>query len=276
MFRNKMSRTRKSPPAGVESLQAHERNRVMLKSLLMGGLVVNAVLVLILVYTVFVHMPYFNLRQIDVIGNDYLSPTDVVKASGIQSGANLLLLNLRATAARIRSHPRVRAASVYRRFPGRLTIEIEERIPRAVLAAGKLFYVDRQGEVFPRLTPEDSVRFPLFTGIKPHQLKSREADVRRIIALGLGLLEVLERKASGLTESQISEIRLNLDDGLTLITRSGRRIIMGQGSLELKIERLARLRNFLLKSGRWHNARIIDLNFEDRALVRPGRMRIQG
>lgn len=276
MFGKRLSRTRKSRPAGGDSLQAQERNRVMLKSLLMGGLVVNAVLVLILVYTVFVHMPYFNLQQIDVTGNDYLSPTDVVKASGIQSGANLLLLDLGATATRIKSHSRVRAASIYRRFPGRLIIEIEERNPRAVLAAGKLFYVDRQGEVFPRLTPGDSVRFPLLTGIKPHQLKSREADVRQMLALGLGLLEVMERNASGLTESQVSEIRLDLDDGLTLITRSGRRIIMGKGSLELKMDRLARLKNFLSKRGRWHNARIIDLNFEDRALVRPGRTRIQG
>ena len=276
MFRKKPSRTRKSRPAGVESVQARETNRVMLKSLLMGGLAVNAVLALILVYTVFVHMPYFNLQQIDVTGNYYLAPTDVVKTSGLQAGTNLLLVDLGATAARLRSRPRVRGASVYRRFPGRIIIEIEERNPRAVLAAGKLYYVDRQAEIFPRLTPGDSVRYPLFTGIKPHELKSREAEVRQMLALGLGLLEVMERNVSGLAESRVSEIRLDLDNGLTLLTRSGREVIMGKSSLELKMERLARLKKFLSKRGRWHNARTIDLNFEDRALVRPGRTRIQG
>jgi cell division septal protein FtsQ len=252
------------------------RNRAILRSLLIAGLTVDAVLGLIFVYLFFLHMPYFNLEQIDVLGNRRLSRAEVLEASEIELGANLLTIDLNTIVAGLNRHAWIRSASVHRRFPGQLIIEIEERTPRAILAAERLYYVDDQAEFFARLLPGDSVNYPLFTGITSQELKSNASEVRELLRLGLGLLEILEHTVSDAEAFTISEIRLNLEDGLSLKTDSGRLIILGKSGLEHKMDRYVRLKRFLSGRGEWQNAWTINLDFEDRALVRSDKPRLQG
>lgn len=241
---------------------------MILKSLLVAGITIDSVLGLILIYLLFLHLPYFNLQQVDVTGNRRLSRAEVIEAAEIEAGTNLLTVNLGIISAKLNRHPWIRAASVYRRFPGQLIVEIEERTPRAILAAEKLYYVDEQAEFFSRLLPGDSVNYPLFTGVTDSQLKGNASEVREMVRLGLGLLDLLERTRSAGDVSRISEIRIDLEDGLSLQTRSGRMLVLGKNEFERKLNRYARLKRFLTRRGRWHNARIINLDFEDRALVR--------
>lgn len=251
-------------------------NPAILRTLLIVGLTVDAALGLIFVYLFFLHMPYFNLRQIDVTGNRRLSRGEVLEASQIELGANLLTIDLNAIVAELKRHAWILSASVHRRFPGQLIIEIEERRPRAILAAERLYYVDDQAEFFARLLPGDSVNYPLFTGITGRQLQSNASEVRELLRLGLGLLEISERTVSEAEAFTISEIRLNLEDGLSLKTDSGRLIILGKSGFEHKMRRYVRLKKFLSGRGEWQNAWIINLDFEDRALVRSDKPRLRG
>jgi cell division septal protein FtsQ len=221
-------------------------------------------------------MPYFNLQQIDVTGNRRLSHDEVVEASDLEIGANLLTIDLNTVVAELKRHPWIRTATVHRRFPGQLIIEIEERTPRAILAADKLYYVDDKAEFFARLAPGDSVNYPLFTGITDQELKSNSSEVRELLRLALDLLEIVEHTAFDAESFIISEIRLNLEDGLCIKTDSGRLVILGKSGFENKMQRFARLKQFLRARGEWQNARIIDLDFDDRALVRPNKPRLQG
>jgi cell division protein FtsQ len=252
------------------------RNRKFLKSLLMGCLTLDAILILLLLYMLFLHMPYFNLQQVDVTGNRRLSRPEVIEASEIEDGINLLTVDLSAIAARLRRHPWIRFATVYRRFPGKLIIEIEERTPRAILAAGKLYYVDEQAEFFTRLLPGDSVNFPLFTGVTAEDLQANAPEIQEMVRTGFGVLDLMERTGSEIDPSGIGEIQLNLKAGLSLQTRAGRVLVLGKSDFELKIQRYERLKRFLTRRGEWNNARIINLDFEDRALVRSDKARLQG
>jgi len=228
-------------------------------------------------YLFFLHVPYFNLQQVDVTGNSRLSRTEVIEASQIESGTNLITVDLGVIAERLKRHPWIRSASVYRRFPAQLIVEIEERTPRAILSAGKLYYVDDQAEIFTRLLPGDPVDFPLITGVTPDQLETDGPEIREMIRSGLNLMDLMERSGSDLELSEVSEIRVDLDDGLSLHTRSSRIVVLGKANFEQKMQRYGRLRKFLTQTGEWHNARIINLDFEDRALVRSAdRARLQG
>ncbi len=89
-------------------------------------------------------------------------------------------------------------------------------------------------------------------------------------------MDLLERTGSEIDPSGIAETRLNLDEGIALQTRSGRMVIFGRGDFELKLSRYGRLKKFLTQTGEWNNARTINLDFEDRALVRSDRSRLQG
>ena len=255
---------------------SRSKNRSILKSLLITALSIDALLGLILVYFVFLHVPYFNLQQIDVTGNRRLSRAEIIEVSKIGIGANLLTIDLNEIAADLKRHPWIRSATVHRRFPGQLVMEIEERTPRAILATEKLYYVDDQAEFYTRLLPGDSVNYPLFTGITDEALKSDASEVRHLLGLGLGLLEILERIGPGEDAFAVSEIRLNIEDGLSLKTDSGRLIVLGKGGLETKIQRYLRLKRFLTRRGEWQNIQVINLDFEDRALVRSDKQRFQG
>ncbi|MBM4327920.1 MAG: FtsQ-type POTRA domain-containing protein [Deltaproteobacteria bacterium] len=248
----------------------------ILRSVLLVMLCGNAALAVLLAYVIFLHFPYFTLHHVEVMGNHHLSGAEVIEASEVETGTNLLTLDLGAVASRLKRHPWVKAVSVYRKLPGRLVIEIQERNPRAILAAGKLYYVDEQGEIFTRVLPGNSVRYPLLTGVTLEELSKKGAEVRKSVRRGLMVLEALEKGVSGLAVASVNEVRISLDRGLTLHTNRGRTLVLGTEDFELKLRRYERLKRFLTRRGEWNNAKFIDLDFEDRALVSPGRAREQG
>jgi cell division protein FtsQ len=249
---------------------------VILRYLLITAICVNGTLGLLLLYVVFLRMPYLNLQHIDVHGARHLSREEVVEASDLEGGTNLLTVNLGNVAGKLRRHPWIRSASVFRRFPGRIIIEIQERIPRAILAAGRPYYVDETADYFTRVFPGDPVNYPLFTGVKPDQLGSEGPQVREMLRRGLALLDLLERKRSGLKPGDLAEIRIDLNNGFSLITMSGRTIVLGKDRFAAKIDRFARLKRFLARRRKWGGARFIDLDYDDRALVRSSGARRKG
>ena len=268
---------RKHPLTASDTVYKRQRNRRILKGLLIVTLTADCMLFVALVALVLVYLPYFNLREVEVVGNRRLSRTEVVEASGMESGANLLTVNIGAIAERLRRHPWIRSAAVYRRFPGRIVLEIEERTPRAILAANKLYYVDEQAEFFTRLLPGDSVRLPLFTGVKEEDLRASGSEIKDMLRNGLRLIDYMDKGTCGLDIAEISYIRIKVEEGLRLYTTSGQVVILGKSDLEQKMERFGRLKKFLTQRGEWHNAREINLDFEDRALVRSSdKARLQG
>ncbi len=259
-----------------DTLRSRLRNRKILKRVLGVVLGLDIMLGGLIIYLLFLHVPYFNLQHVDVTGARRLSKDEVVEISEVCSGVNLLTVDLNQIALKLRRHPWIRSASVYRRFPGQMIIEIDERTPRAILASGKLFYADDQGELFTRVLPDDSVDYPLFTGISPEDLKERPAEVQELVRTGFNLLDLIERAASDVDPAEVSEVRLNLDEGLSVLTSYGKLIVFGKEDHETKLFRLGRLKRFLTQRGEWNNAHIINLDFEDRALVRSDKSRVQG
>ncbi len=263
-------------PVERDPAEIRQRNRHILKRLLLICLTIDAVLGALILYVVFLHTAYFNLHHVEVTGNRRLSRAEIIEAAEVHSGVNLLTVDLNAVTDKLRRHPWVRAAVVYRRLPGQMIIEVDERTPRAILAAGKLYYLDEQGEVFTRLFPGDGVDYTVFTGIYPEDLKQNGAEVQELVRMGFTLLDLLERTDTELDPSGIAEVRLNMDEGLAVQTRFGRVVVFGKDQFDLKLHRYGRLKRFLTQRGEWNNARIINLDFEDRALVRSGKTRLQG
>jgi cell division septal protein FtsQ len=120
------------------------------------------------------------------------------------------------------------------------------------------------------------VHYPLFTGLKAADLKKRSVEIQEMVRLGLSVLDLVERSGKEMDSSTVSEIRLDLDDGLSLQTSDNRTIVLGKDNFEKKFQRYARLKRFLTRRGEWPNARIINLDFEDRALVRWDKPPVEG
>jgi cell division protein FtsQ len=255
-------------PESKRSTKRTHFNRSVLKILFATGICLNIILACALGYLIVIRSSYFNLNKVDVHGNHRLSREEVIEAANLETGINLLSLDLESITERLRRHPWIRSGSIYRRLPGQLVLEVEERTPRGILASDRLYYLDEKGNVFTRVLPGDPTDLPLFTGVQSDDLRLHPGEIQKSLKSGLILTELLDRIDSGLNSADVREINISSDEGLTLRMKSGQIIILGHNDFESRLSRFDRLKKFLTDRGQWHKAHIINLDFEDRAIVR--------
>ena len=151
--------------------------------------------------------PYFAVREIQVRGGENVGGSEIVAMAGLRHGMNMWKIEPADIERKIAKHPWVRRVLVRREFPRRVVIEVEERTPKAIVALGKLYYVDADGVVFKEVGVGESVNFPLLTGFRPEELSSSTPASRKRIqdAVRLGELmakskqeEALDKARSGL------------------------------------------------------------------------------
>ena len=73
--------------------------------------------------------------------------------------------------------------------------------PKAIVAMGKLYYVDSDGVVFKEVGPGENVQFPLLTGLPPDELGSRDPAVRRKIQDAVRLGDLMAKDSRTLSRS---------------------------------------------------------------------------
>jgi cell division septal protein FtsQ len=191
--------------------------------------------------------PYFSVREIQVRGGEKIGGNEIVTM--------------------VAKHPWVRRVLVRREFPRRVVIEIEERAPRAIVAMGKLYYVDSDGVVFKEVGAGESVQFPLLTGLRADELGSRDPAIRRKIQDAVRLGDLMARDSR-----TISEIHFEASDRVVLYTTAYPLALhMGWGDWEDKVRRVDRV----LKLWKGHEERLVtlDASFGDQVVARVRRMR---
>ncbi len=269
--------TEASLPLSMQSseLQESERSikktywrRSVLKILFVTGICLDILLACALGYLIVIRSSYFNLNKVDVYGNHRLSKEEVIEAARLETGMNLLSIDLESITERLLRHPWIRSGSIYRRLPGQLVLEVEERTPRGILASDRLYYIDEKGIVFTRVLPGDPIDLPLFTGIQSDSMRLHPGEIQDSLRSGLKLTELIDRVDFGLHYADVREINISSEEGLTLKMKSGQIVILGHDDFESRLLRFDRLRKFLTDRGQWRNAHIINLDFEDRAIVR--------
>ncbi|MGH9897104.1 MAG: cell division protein FtsQ/DivIB, partial [bacterium] len=84
----------------------------------------------------FLDHSYFSVREIKVIGGSRVGGSEIVALAGLSHGMNVWKINARAIEAKVKGHPWVRQVIVRREFPHRVVIEVEERVPKGIVALG--------------------------------------------------------------------------------------------------------------------------------------------
>jgi cell division septal protein FtsQ len=128
-----------------------------------------------------VENPYFSVREIRVRGGEKVNGNAIVALTGLRQGMNIWKIDPAQIESKVAHHPWVRRVLVHREFPRRITIDVEERVPRAIVALRKLYYVDSDGVIFKELDASDEVNFPMLTGLNMDQLKATDPIMRKRI-----------------------------------------------------------------------------------------------
>lgn len=165
---------------------------------------------------------------------------ELLELAPLQRGDHLLLVDVAAVEAALRRHPWVKSADVRRQLPHDVAITIVERRPAALVELGGLYLVDAEGEVFKRAAPGDGLDLPVVTGIAREDWLERRAEAEGLITAALAFLE--RWRSRGLeARAAVSELHVDAALGTTLWTGDGAEIRLGQGDVEEKLSRLARV-----------------------------------
>lgn len=189
---------------------------------------------LIYSYSYIISSPYFRIKNTVVKGCRELTEKDVLKLAAIKPSQTIFAINIKAMARRISSSPWVRNVAISRELPDRLVVEVEERIPLALLKISEDFFLlDKDGRFFKKLTADDDVDVPVLTGY------CREGRVNmELLNKTLVLLKYLAASQIFPKISMVSEVSGSEEAGISLFTDNGLCLKLGFDNYEAKLQRL--------------------------------------
>lgn len=195
------------------------------------------------------HVEFFDVRHVDVLGTQLLDPAQVVALMQIDTTLSIWGDHT-ALAARIESHPQIAAATIRRRLPGTLVVEVAENPPVAFVPTPRgLRALDADGDTLPLDPTAADVSLPI--------LARRDTVVLRILAAVRDEDPTLYRR--------ISEVRRDGRDQLLLVMPP----IRVRAGVDLSSARLADIlpveRDLARRQAR---AVELDLRFRDQVVAR--------
>ena len=196
-------------------------------------------------------------------GLRFLTGETVLLAAGIGPEANLWD-DPTPWEERLESHPLVRSAAVGRRFPGTLTITVEERTPVGLVPRPTLEPVDRDG----RALPLDPSRFPLdYPILRPGSVGGESGEASTVQLRELAAEAETIRQESDFW-SGVSEVRPGPHGGFELFWGQPTVLFRMAKPVELRRirEGMAALQDARERAdGRW--PRSVDLRFANLVIL---------
>ena len=178
------------------------------------------------------------LTEMDVRGNERVPRRDLLAASGVELGDNLVTVDLDRAADEIRKLEWIESVSLRRSYPDRLAISVVEREPATLLADGQLWFVDHNAEVFKPVDTGEWSDMPVVTGMTVDDRGVDPVGSRDRLSQALDVVAAVH--ASGhLDETDIGELRL-LDRGGfdVVLAHNGATLHLDEENYEIGLQRL--------------------------------------
>lgn len=190
------------------------------------------------------------LSKIIVTGTDHLSYGDVLAAARVSLGNNSLDLNVSAIQARLAKNPWVADVSVRRELPGKLIIDIDERLARFWTVSGdRLYYCDGTGQLITAVTPGDFQSLPVLEA--PAHMRGHLSELPAVLAS-------LQAGSLAFNQDRIASVRI-LESGQMecLLDKSRLTLQFSMDNHQAQLGRLQRVVDDLRKRGELAQAAVI-------------------
>jgi cell division protein FtsQ len=208
-------------------------------------------------------------RVADCEGNLIVTRDAVIRLAAVPLNKRLVDIDLGVIRTRVMQNPYFKEVSVHRDLPDRILIRVEERVPVAVLIAGRTLYVDSEGVMMPAIRSEHAFDLPVITGAAAVQ-ECRPGKKVVHPALREALQIVLSSQKLGNSLSRrISEIHLQPNGELLLYTAEyGIPVMFGRGSIVDKLTLLEGFWTGVVSSRGGQSLRAVDIRFADQVVAR--------
>ena len=210
------------------------------------------------------------MRQVEVMGNKYLSSDKVMAIARIPVGENIFLVDLDETENRFSSIIQIKSIRFKRKLPDRIIINVSERTPFAMAVIGDVpALIDEDGCIIARKNLQASIylsdiaSLPAIRGISKRSIeegKRLNSSDRVFIKNSINLLS----KFLNLRTVQI-DIG-NREDIIVYVEDIMRARIGDYSNIEKKVNVLKALLNSM--AGKWQKIAYIDVRVPDNPVIK--------
>lgn len=172
----------------------------------------------------------FPVRTINVQGNSYVTGEQVIEASGVQLGENLLLLSAGRIQQGINAHRYLEYASIWKDyFAGTLTLTVKEHAPLAKMVwMGMLVLVGDDGVVLEQTSALGSpVHIPEIVGMTVSKVRVGYPVEYSVAGQGEAITRILDDLAVQGIAGEVLEINITSPDNLFLVMENGLQVMLG-------------------------------------------------
>lgn len=203
--------------------------------------------------------PRFSLEQVVMTGQKTRTKDALLERAHVAMGQNVFSIDLDAAQNRMLGDPYVKSATLARRLPDTILVDIEERVPAAIVAVGNdALLVTREGEAFKKVEIGDPSDLPVITGLSADLAESdRDAfadSVRRALDVAVDYSQ-----SSLASKMSLQEIHFDGKDAITLLVGAPvTSLVLGGPPYRKKLEQAARVAVELDHRGQKPDAILLD------------------
>lgn len=209
----------------------------------------------------------FRVREVELTGATRVRREEFAALAALAPGASMFGFDPARLRADVQAHPWVRRATVQRILPDRVRIEIEERVPVAlVLVDGDLVEMDREGVLLParEMAPGD---LPVVSGAPvPHPVPWGEVRHDAAWSLAARFVGEVEALVGAGAILRVSELHLDVERREVTVIEEGGSVMLF--TLDAMVERLPDLFAVFAELDRRNlAAERLDLRFRDQVVA---------
>lgn len=214
----------------------------------------------------------FAVRQTRITGLERVGRLDVLRAAGIGIDSNLLNMRPDQVKKRIERLPWIKDAEISRSLPHTVNIRVLEHKCRVLaMAGGHIYCLDAHLKPFAQTKPDPSLDMPLITGLTEADLIQPDQEVSSLTEDAANLVAIMPQNGI-LGRNKLSEIHLDRVWGVSLVFDGlGATVRLGFDNYGRKLRQMVSVIADLEARGELHRAMLIDLDYDNRAVVRLAR-----
>lgn len=203
-----------------------------------------ALLLLILLGMGAIFSPLCRLRSIVVLGNNDLKEDEIVSMGNIPMNTSIYFISKTKIEQNLKQNPYVRTARVSRKFPNRFIIDMNMREEVATVNFQEGFAViDHMGFILRIEQDVTKIVKPLVTGLDGNNILKVGDMLQQMEHSNFPMiLDLISNAQNTGILHNISEMNLQREDDIFLITTQGLRVLLGKGEdLTYKLNQLGQI-----------------------------------
>ncbi len=206
---------------------------------------------------------YLKVQSVKVKGNNFVTEDELVPYLQRIEGHNILTLDIKDIANRIKNHPWIKDVSVRRELPDTIHIDISERTPAVyVNDHGSLYLADEEGIILGGNT-EDLLSLPVVYGVN---LSNRGIGNKNPVE-GLSVAIEVKRELASIPWIDLSTTGIEVEEREQIVLHlQGYRIKLGRGGYKEKLQRFYEITKNLKEKGIPYKE--VDLRFDNQVIIK--------